>query len=156
MENKTTVEKRIAHDKELLLEQLRKTPIVEIACSKAEVGRSSYYRWRKEDAEFAKQADEAMSDGSLLMNDVAESYLISAIKDKNMTAITLWLRTHHPAYASKLEVNGRMTQIREDLTPAQQEVVEEALRLASLVAAESIKQLTSTHHETPDTDAKNA
>ena len=91
------VEKRIAEDKELLLSELRASAVVELACQKAEVGRSTYYRYRQQDPEFAKKADEALRDGTLLMNDMAESYLLSAIKNKNMAAITLWLRAHHPS-----------------------------------------------------------
>lgn len=141
----STVEKRIAQDKALLLEALQANPIVEAACQKAEVGRSTYYRYRQQDPEFAKKADEALQDGALLMNDMAESYLLSAIKSKNMSAITLWLRTHHPAYAAKLEISGALKHVREDLTPEQQAVVEEALRLAAIVTKEGIKKLKEQH-----------
>lgn len=131
MKDKTTVEARKVRDKQLLLEQLRKTPIVEMACSKAEVGRASYYRWRKEDVHFAKNADEAIRDGSLLMNDVAEGYLISAIKDKNMSAITLWLRSHHPSYKTKVEIEGSINTIQE-LSPEEKELVRKAFQLANI------------------------
>jgi hypothetical protein len=140
-ENQSIVEKRIAEDKELLLQELRANAVVELACQKAEIGRSTYYRYRQQDTEFAKKADEAMQEGTLLMNDMAESYLLSAIKSKNMSAITLWLRAHHPSYSAKLEINGTFQQIREDLTPEQQTVVEEALRLASIITKENIKKL---------------
>ena len=92
----TTVQKRIDSNKELLIEQLKKTPIVQVACEKVGVGRATYYRWRKEDEEFAKLADEAISEGNFLVNDMAESQLMSAIRDKNLTAIIFWLK-HHPA-----------------------------------------------------------
>src|SRR3990167_8749151 len=98
------IEKRQTKSKELLLEILKKTPIVQIACEKAGVGRASYYRWRKEDAEFTQQSDQALLDGNLLVNDMAESQLMSAIKDKNMTAIIFWLKHHHPAYLTRVEV----------------------------------------------------
>ena len=44
-----TIEKRQSKNKEQLLEILKKTPIVQIACEKAGVGRATYYRWRKDD-----------------------------------------------------------------------------------------------------------
>ncbi len=147
MEDTSTVEKRINADKLLLLEHLRKTPIVEMACSKANIGRTSYYRWRKEDPQFAKDADDALSDGSLLMNDVAEGYLISAIKDKNIAAISLYLKTHHPAYSSKLEINGTIKQTVEELNDEQQLVVKEALRLASIIKKRNISKLTAIDYE---------
>jgi len=73
--------------KQLLLDQLRKTPIVQIAAEKIGVGRATYYRWRKEDKKFLKDSDQAIFEGNLLINDMAESQLISAIKDKNITSI---------------------------------------------------------------------
>lgn len=95
-------------NKEQLLEQLRKTPIVQVACEKSGIGRATFYRWKQEDKDFAAQADSALSDGTALVNDVAESQLMSAIKDKNMTAIIFWLKHHHPSYATKVELTGQL------------------------------------------------
>jgi predicted DNA binding protein len=117
-------------DKEMLLEQLKKTPIVEIACSKLGIGRTTYYRWRKENAEFATHADEAIRDGILLVSDMAEAELISAIKNGQLPAIIFWLRNRHEAYKTKVEVNGQIKQSDERLTPEQAAIVEQALRLA--------------------------
>lgn len=130
-----TIEKRQSKNKEQLLEILRKTPIVQIACEKAGVGRASYYRWRKEDADFAQQSDQALLDGSLLVNDIAESQLMSAIKDKNMTAIIFWLKHHHPAYATKVEVTTTSKDKEIYLTDEQKELLNKALEMAALVPA---------------------
>lgn len=130
-----TIEKRQSKNKEQLLEILRKTPIVQIACEKAGVGRASYYRWRKEDADFAQQSDQALQDGSLLVNDMAESQLMSAIKDKNMTAIIFWLKHHHPAYATKVEVTTTSKDKEIYLTDEQKELLNKALEMAALVPA---------------------
>jgi hypothetical protein len=92
----STIDKRQTKEKELLLEQFRKMPIVQIACEKTGIGRATYYRWRKDDQKFANQADLALEDGNRLINDIAESQLLSAIRDKNMTAIIFWLKSHHP------------------------------------------------------------
>lgn len=121
-------------DKQLLLSQLRKTPVVQVACEKTNIGRASYYRWRKDDPDFAQSADEALSEGSSLVNDMAESQLVSAIKDKNITAIIFWLKHHHPTYATKVEVTARLKQ-DEALTPEQEELVMKALKLASVLPA---------------------
>jgi ABC-type Fe3+ transport system substrate-binding protein len=125
--------------KELLIEQLKKTPIIQVACEKTGVGRATYYRWKKEDEEFSTKADEALSEGSSLVNDIAESQLMSAIKDKNLTAIIFWLKHHHPAYATKVEVNARLRADNETLTPEQEALVTRALKLASLLP--DIKEL---------------
>ncbi len=118
-------------EKQLLIEQLKKTPIVQIACEKTSIGRTSYYRWRKEDEEFSKQADEAIIEGALLINDMAESQLVTAIKDRNMPAITFWLKHHHPTYGTKVEVTGSL-RIEKELTPEQKDLVKQALHLAAL------------------------
>jgi hypothetical protein len=35
--------------------ELKKVPIVQVACEKTGVSRNSVYRWRKEDINFAKE-----------------------------------------------------------------------------------------------------
>lgn len=131
MKNKNTlltVKDRIKTDQDLLLEQLKKTPIVQIACEKTGTGRSTYYRWREEDKEFAKRADEALQEGSLLVNDMAESQLLSAVRDKNMTAIIFWLKHHHKAYANRLEISAVKPE-EEVLTPEQEQLIQKALTI---------------------------
>lgn len=128
-----TIEKRQSKNKEQLLEILKKTPIVQIACEKAGIGRATYYRWRKEDSEFAKESDQALLDGSLLINDMAESQMMSAIKDKNMTAIIFWLKHHHPAYATKIEITASNKNQDIVLTDEQKELLNKALQMAALI-----------------------
>lgn len=130
-ETQNSVPERRQNQKEQLVELLKKTPIVQVACEKTGVGRATFYRWKKEDKEFARVADEALLEGSLLVNDLAESQLMSAIRDKNITAIIFWLKYHHSAYATKVEVMAHIKQSVEELTPEQEAVVREALRLAS-------------------------
>lgn len=117
--------------KEALCEQLKKTPIVQLACEKTGLGRATYYRWRKDDKDFAKDADEALHEGVKLMNDMAESQLLSAIKDKNLTAIIFWLKHRHKSYTQKFEVTTRIED--RELTEEQQAMVTKALNLGSLV-----------------------
>jgi ACT domain-containing protein len=114
--------------KEALLEQLKKTPIIQVACEKVGVARATFYRWRKDDKEFAQQADEALSSGSALINDMAESMLISAIKNGNITAIIFWLKNHHKTYAQKLEVTTTSADI--PLTDEQKETIRRSLTMA--------------------------
>ncbi len=122
--------KRDTH-KESLLEQLKKTPVIHVACEKSGIGRATYYRWRKEDTEFAGVCDEAIQEGSSLINDMAESQLISAIKDKNLGAIIFWLKNHHPQYATRVEVTAKLHN-QDPLTPEQEELIKQALSLAAL------------------------
>lgn len=129
----TKTEQRQTKLKELLLDILKKTPIIQIACQKADVGRATYYRWVKEDSAFADAAQTALDAGVGIVNDMAESQLISAIKDKHMTAIIFWLKHHHAAYATRVELTaGTSTDIPE-LTEEQQKVVQAALEQARLL-----------------------
>jgi hypothetical protein len=50
----------MATSKTKLLAELKLTPIIQVACKKANIGRATYYRWRKEDLGFAASADEAL------------------------------------------------------------------------------------------------
>jgi hypothetical protein len=132
-DNQATIQKRIDKNQELLLEQLKKTPIVQVACEKVGVGRATYYRWRKDNEYFSEQADIAITEGSLLVNDMAESQLMAAIREKNLTAIIFWLKHHHPNYATKVEVTARLKGDSEVLTPEQEAIVTRALKLAALL-----------------------
>ncbi len=115
-----------------VIEQLKKTPIIHLACERAGIARASYYRWYKENKRFAEQADAALREGSMFISDLAESQLISAIKDKQLGAIALWLRAHHPSYANRLEINGKVQQENPALTREQKALIRKALRLAKL------------------------
>jgi ACT domain-containing protein len=117
--------------KDVLLEQLRKTPIIQIACEKLNISRMSFYRWKKEDEKFAEEVEGAILDGQLLVNDIAESQLISAIKDRNMSAVMSWLKHHHPTYKAKLQIEGTVNTIQE-LSKEQKDLVRKALELANL------------------------
>lgn len=128
-----TIQKRQLKEKQLLIEQLKRTPIVQIACEKNGIGRATYYRWRKEDLNFAEDADTAIEDGNKLINDMAESQLMSAIRDKNMTAIIYWLNHHHPAYTTKMEITAKLKHENEQLTSEQEKLVTKALKLASVI-----------------------
>lgn len=115
--------------KKVVLEQLRKVPIVQIACERSDIGRSTFYRWKREDEKFRKAVDEAMEDGEAMINDLSESQLITLIKEKNFPAIQLWLRQHHPKYRNKLDVTARIED--EELTPEEEALVRKALGVES-------------------------
>lgn len=132
--NKNSMSKKIQDrqykEKKLLIEQFRKTPIIQFACEKTGIGRATYYRWYKADAEFAKMADEALQESVALMNDLAESQLLSAIREKNMTAIIFWLKHRHKAYTTKVEFYGELNHKNIELSEEQKELISKALKLA--------------------------
>jgi len=116
--------------KDTFLEQLRKIPIVQVACEKTGVSRNSVYRWKNEDKEFSNEMETALAEGEALVNDMGESQLLSLIKEKNWSAISFWLRHRNPRFRDKIEVTTKHED--DSLTPEQETVVREALRLASI------------------------
>ncbi len=134
-----TVIAKTEQNKDLLIEQIRKTPIIQVACEKTGIGRATYYRWKKEDELFRDKSDEALAEGIHLINDLAESQLISAIKDKHMTAIIFWLKNRHKDYKTRVEVST----VKEDdgtLTPDQQELLTIALTRGHLLEKDTDKK----------------
>lgn len=129
--SKKTLPIKQAKQKESLIEQIKKVPIIQLACERTKISRATFYRWRKDDSAFAEAVDEALSSGASLINDMAESKLIAAIKEGHMTGIIYWLKHRHPAYATRVELAVGQTQ-KDELTPEQKEVVQKALALASL------------------------
>lgn len=125
-----SVDKRIERDKAKLLEILEKNPVVQLACERAGVGKTTFYRWKNEDAAFARKADAALTSGNEFVSDIAISQLISAIKDKNMHAIRFWLTNHHRDYTTKMHIIAEVHR-DEPLSPEQEAAVRRALELAS-------------------------
>lgn len=125
-----TFRQRQAKLKASLLEELKRMPIVEFSCKRIGIGRTTFYRWKKEDPKFAKQAEEAAQEGVEVISEMAESQLLSCIRDKELGAITFWLKHRNPKYSSKLEVKVKKDD--EPLTDEQQELIRQALKLAGL------------------------
>lgn len=121
------------------LDELRKVPIIQVACEKTGLSRNSVYRWRKEDKEFLKNMDTALIEGVALVNDMSESQLLTLIKEKNYPAISFWLRHRNDNYKNKLEITTKDDD--EELTPSQAKIVRQALRLANITKSESIKNI---------------
>jgi hypothetical protein len=121
------------------LDELRKVPIVQVACEKTGLSRNSVYRWRKEDKDFLKKMEDAISEGVALVNDMSESQLLTLIKEKNYPAISFWLRHRNDNYKNKLEITTKDD--NEELTPSQAKIVKQALKLAKITKSKSIKNI---------------
>jgi len=136
MIDQTAITKRQVKEKGALIDQLKKLPIIQIACEKTGVGRTTYYRWKKEDPDFAFDSEDAIQTGRNLINDMAESQLLSEIKEKNMTAIIFWLKHNHPIYGNRLEVttgnkNG-------ELSAEQEKIIKKALEMGAIIPNQTI------------------
>ena len=76
--------------KETILQALENSlGVVTIACKQADVPRSTYYKWLKEDEEFAKDVKEIEN----IALDFAESQLHTQIKDGSTPATIFYLKT---------------------------------------------------------------
>jgi hypothetical protein len=111
------------------LTELRKIPIVQVACEKVGVSRNSVYRWRTENEEFRKEMEIALVEGEALVNDMSESQLLSLIRDKNWSAISFWLRHRNPKFRDKVEVTAKIEKADEPLSPEEEADLKVALQL---------------------------
>lgn len=134
-------------------EELKKVPIVQVACEKTGLSRNSIYRWKKEDKEFSKKMDQAMTDGVAFVNDMSESQLLTMIKEKNWSAISFWLKHRNSNYKDKLEITTK--EDNEELTPEQEKVVREALKLGSGIISDNLKKDEQLKKDSIRTDGSN-
>lgn len=115
--------------KDAFLVELRKIPIVQVACEKVGVSRNSVYRWRNEDEEFRKEMEAALADGEALVNDMSESQLLSLIREKNWSAISFWLRHRNPKFRERVELTAKIENQNVPLSPEQEADLKLALTL---------------------------
>ncbi len=117
--------------KELLLEQLRKTPILETAVQKIGISKMTVSRWRKESKSFNKAVEDALLDGRLKINDVAESTIISLIAQGKFEASKYWLNNNDPRYANKLEIRGTLKHKDDPMSVEQRAFIKRAIKLST-------------------------
>jgi hypothetical protein len=87
--------------KAALVKRLSEVRIVEIACKSVGISRATYYRWLKEDANFAADCEDAIRQGTSVICDLAESQIINKIRGGDFKASTYFLEKHHPEYIPK-------------------------------------------------------
>ncbi len=134
--------------------ELRKVPIVLVACEKSGISRNSIYRWKREDKEFSKAMDKALADGEALVNDMSESQLLTLIKERNWPAISFWLRHRNPKFKDKIEVTSKIEDV-DELTPLQADVVRHALRLAKILPDDAANELEKQTYESKQHNTTN-
>ena len=76
--------------KETILKALENSlGVVTVACKQADIPRSTYYKWLKEDEEFAQAVKEIEN----IALDFAESQLHTQMKDGSTSATIFYLKT---------------------------------------------------------------
>ena len=134
---------------DLFFDCLRKIPIVQIACEKTGIARSTAYRWCDESPEFKKKFEEALREGEKVITEMAKSGAITLIRDKHWPAISFWLRKRDPDFRDRLDITGNITTDNEELTPEQAAIVKEGLRQGSLLAGEMPEKPPDASSESP-------
>jgi hypothetical protein len=124
------ITKRQKEQKEAIIQNLEKIPIIQVICEKLGISRATFYRWRESDPDFDKRVKEALNKGISLINDLAESKLLANIQDQNTTSIIFWLKNHHSAYRERLEVSTSHNEEEENLTSTQEAIVKAAMKIA--------------------------
>lgn len=128
-------QERIQKQKDLLIEQIKKPPVIEVACQKVGVGRTTFYRWQRDDPDFEAACVDALGTGVDLINDLAESKLIGQIQDSNFAAIRFWLQSHHTSYKAKLEISA---ETKKELTSEEQETMQQAYKRLGLIQSNNL------------------
>ena len=71
-------------------------------CRVAEVGRTTYYEWLKDDENFAQ----AIEDAEAELNDDVREVLVHKAGDGDMTATIFYLKSRHPDFNPKPRTFG--------------------------------------------------
>jgi len=113
-----------------LIRELEKNGNVYLACLKVNIDRSTFYRWREQDAAFKKKADKATRTGRENNCDIAEHALMISVKEKKMEAIKYVLSHSSPRYKPKprkvyIEHSNSTREILERTTEEEKKKIEE-------------------------------
>ena len=81
-----------------ILEEIERTPIIQVVCEKFGISRQTFYRWMHESEENFNDVKKALNAGVSLVNDVAESNILNAIKNKDLASTKYWLSHRHESY----------------------------------------------------------
>jgi len=108
--------------KDVLKALERSLGVVSTACKKANIGRTTFYRWIQDDPEFKAAVDEI----SEMAVDTVESKLFDLItKQENVTATIFYLKTKGKSrgYVEKQEIDlgGGVTSTLVEWKPAENE-----------------------------------
>ena len=81
-----------------IIEELERTPIIQVVCEKFGISRQTFYRWMNESEDSFNDVNKALGFGIGLVNDVAESNVLTGIKNKDAAYTKYWLSHRHEAY----------------------------------------------------------
>ena len=103
--------------------------IVTASCKKANVSRTTFYKWLKEDEAFAQKIQEIDE----VQGDFVENQLLKAIKEGDVSAIIYYCKTKlkKRGYGMVMDVNARVeakAEVKPDLSAIPDELLEQVLK----------------------------
>ncbi len=105
------MEKKWKGKRARILKELENNPLVERACKKIGIARSTYYRWCKADIVFKHSAEQAQDKGREKITDFVESKLLENISNNQFASIAYWL-SHNTARYRPYPKNVYMDEIK--------------------------------------------
>lgn len=105
-----------------MVEYLERTPVVESACSKLGIVRSTHYRWMESEPEYKNAVERALERGRSVVDDVAESHLISGVKNGQIGAIKFWLANNNERYKRSVQI------VKQEMSAVPEEIIEKFLK----------------------------
>lgn len=105
MSNTTTNERKAQSKAEFLTTLEQSAGLVATACRKAGINRSTYYKWRKADDEFAQAADDIKE----LQKDAVEALILKKLKDGDTAMLIFYAKTQMKdrGYVERNEIVGK-------------------------------------------------
>jgi hypothetical protein len=99
----------------IIFDELEKTGLISSACAKAQIPRSTFYRWYNSDFEFRLKVDDTVTIGRANMVDFAESKVIKNIQNGSQRAAEFYLRHNDTRYKSSYsrEFTQQVDQLRD-------------------------------------------
>lgn len=83
-----------------ILRELEENPLVERACKKVGIARSTYYRWCAAEPLYKQAANEAQEKGREKITDFAESKLMENMNNNHFPSLAYWLSHNTIRYRS--------------------------------------------------------
>ena len=126
MSGKRNAQQQMQQNKKALIDALEKSlGVVTLACKQVGIDRTTFYRYVKEDEDFAA----AVRDVDEVVLDFAESQLHKQIRENNTAATIFYLKTKgkRRGYIETQELKQDITTRTSDLT--EEELTEEIKRL---------------------------
>ncbi len=98
-----------------ILQSLRETGIISIACNQAGISRNTFYRWIKDDYDFYNEANLAVDEGNYHIDDLARSKVFELIKNGYWPAVKYRLEHAKSFESQKFDYIFKAKNYRKDL-----------------------------------------